>query len=85
MTGEAATTDKLKTHSPFMQVVLRKSGEAMDLGGKALIGLSGASHVLGDRSVQHLDLRWFSVVVAIGGAAVIFGIYLQAKAEETEQ
>ena len=85
MAAEETAAAKPKTHSPFMQVILRKGGEAMDLGGKALIGLSGASHVLGDHSVQHQDWRWFSVVVAVGGAAVIFGIYLQAKAEETQR
>ncbi len=57
----------------------------MDLGGKALIGLSGVGHVLGDHSFQHLDWRWLSSVVVTGGVAVVFGIYLQAKAEETER
>ena len=72
-----------KKHSAFAQVVFRKSGEVMDLGGKALIGLSGLGHVLGDHNVQHLDWRWLGVVLVASGAAVVVGIYLQAKAEET--
>ena len=83
--AEAGATEavKPKKHSPFIQTLFRKSGEATDLGGKALIGLSGLSHVLGDHSFQHLDWRWFGSVVVVGGAMVILGIYLQAKAEET--
>ena len=55
--AEAGATEavKPKKHSPFIQTLFRKSGEATDLGGKALIGLSGLSHVLGDHSFQHLD------------------------------
>ena len=81
--GKAFMAETPKKHSAFAQVVFRKSGEVMDLGGKALIGLSGLGHVLGDHDVRRLNWRWLGLVLLASGAAVVVGIYLQAKAEET--
>jgi hypothetical protein len=44
-----------KKHSAFYQVVFRKSGEAFDLGGKALIGLSGLGSLLQARGSGPVD------------------------------
>ena len=81
--GQRADPDKPKKHAPFYQVVFRKSGEAADLGGKALIGLSGLGSLLQAHSVARVDWLGLLVRVAIGGVFLALGIYLQAKAEET--
>ena len=77
------TADKPKKHSPFTQVIFRKSGEAADLAGKALIGFSGVGSLLQVQKTAHMD--WFGLIfrAAVGVAFLALGIYLQAKAEET--
>ncbi len=81
--AERAPAEKPKKHSAFMQVILRKSGEALDLGGKGLLGFSGLGHLLGDHNTPRLSWKWLSVEVILGGLWLLLGIYLQAKAEET--
>ena len=83
MSGEAGTADKPKKHSPFAQVVFRKTGEAFDLGGKALVGLAGLGSAVGAHRLQ--DVGWLRLLggFAIGGVLIAVGIYLQARAEET--
>ena len=81
--GEATTADKPKKHSAFMQVILRKSGEAMDLGGKGLLGFSGLGQILQAKARLGSDPGRAGVEVLLGGMLLLTGIYLQAKAEET--
>ncbi len=83
MAVEATTADKPKTHSPFAQTAFKKSGEALDLGGKALISFSGLGPLLKAKSFADVDWLRLTVEVLVGGAFLAFGIYLQAKAEET--
>ncbi len=83
MTAESTTADKPKKHAPFAQTAFKKSGEALDLGGKALIGFSGLGPLLKAKTFADVDWLRLAVEVLVGGAFLIFGIYLQAKAEET--
>jgi hypothetical protein len=70
-----------KKHSAFYQVVFRKTGEAFDLGGKALIGLSGLGSLL--QGAARVDWVGLGGRACVGGVFLAPGIYLQAKAEET--
>ena len=84
MAGEGATAaDKPKEHSPFVQVVFRRSGETADLAGKALLGFGGFKSVAQAHRWTDLDWPRLLVVISCGGLAIGVGIYLQAKAEET--
>ena len=72
-----------KTHTAFVQVVLRKTGEAADLAGKAVFGLSGLNLFVTGAHTAEVD-RWrVAACLALGGGLIAMGIYLQAKAEET--
>ena len=79
----AEVADGPKKHSPFMQVVFRKSGESLDLAGKALLALSGAGSLLQAHGAPALDWRRVALGLIVGSGFVAVGIYLQAKAEET--
>jgi len=70
--GEAAA--RPKKHSAFYQVVLRKSGEAFDLGGKALIGLSALGSLLQAHGSGPVD--WVGLVAraCVGGVFPVLGI-----------
>ena len=83
--AEVGATDaaKPKKHSAFAQTAFKKSGEALDLGGKALIGFSGLGPLLKAKTFADVDWIRLMVEVAFGGAFLAFGIHLQAKAEET--
>ena len=83
MGDDATAAEKPKKHSPFAQTAFKKSGEALDLGDKALIGFSGLGPLLKARSFADVDWLRLVVEVVVGSAFLIFGIYLQAKAEET--
>ena len=83
MAGELTPADKPKRHSAFAQVVFRKFGEAFDLGGKAVVGLAGLGSALNAHRLEDVDWARLMGGFAIGGAFLGFGIYLQAKAEET--
>ena len=74
---------KPKRHSAFAQVVFRKFGEAFDLGGKAVVGLAGFGSVFKVRRFADVDWPHLLTGLLVGGAFLAFGIYLQAKAEET--
>ena len=77
------TQAALKKHSPFYQMVFRKTGEVFDLGGKALIALSGLGSLLQAYGAARVD--WLSLArkLMVGGVLLAIGVYLQAKAEET--
>jgi hypothetical protein len=81
--ASAPEAAKPKKHSPFAQVIFRKLGETLDLGGKAVAGLGGFGLIA--KAHQLGDVDWLRLVVGLilGGAVVALGIYLQAKAEET--
>ena len=74
---------KPKRHSAFAQVVFRKFGEAFDLGGKAVVGLAGFGAAFKVRRLVDVDWPHLLTGLAVGGAIISLGIYLQAKAEET--
>ena len=83
--AEANVTEaaKPKRHSAFVQVVFRKFGEAFDLGGKAVIGLAGFGSMFKVSRFADVDWPHLLTGLVVGGAFLAFGIYLQAKAEET--
>ena len=83
MADEAAAAAKPKKHSAFAQVVFRRFGEAFDLGGKAVVGLAGFGSAFKARHFVDVDWPHLLVGLAVGGAFLAPGIYLQAKAEET--
>jgi hypothetical protein len=80
MSDGLAATAGPKTHSAFYRVVFRRTGEAFDLGGKPVIGLSG----LGSRRQGAARIDWVGLGAraSVGGVFLALGIYLQAKAEE---
>ena len=75
--------DKPKKHSAFAQVVFRKLGETLDLGGKAVVGLGGLGSVFKAHGLADIDWPRLLAGLTLGGVVVALGIYLQAKAEET--
>jgi hypothetical protein len=81
MSDGLAAAAGLKKHSAFYQVVFRKTGEAFDLGGKAVIGLSGLGSLL--QGSARIDWIGLGARASVGGVFLALGIYLQAKAEET--
>jgi hypothetical protein len=83
MSEGLAAEARPKRRSAFYQVVFRKSGEAFDLGGKALIGLSGLGALLQAHGSGPVD--WVGLVAraCVGGVFLALGIYLLAKADET--
>ena len=81
--ASASEVAKPKKHSAFVQTVFRKSGETLDLGGKALIGISGLGPAL-KGGLAHIDSALLLTAISGGSVAIAAGIYLQAKAEETE-
>ncbi|WP_174301039.1 hypothetical protein [Caulobacter sp. S45] len=80
---DEATAGKPKKHSAFAQVVFRKPGETLDLGGKAIVGLGGLGSVIKAGGLSSVDWPRSLAGLVVGGAVVALGIYLQAKAEET--
>ena len=81
--AEATETAPPKRHSAFAQVVFRKLGESLDLGGKTIVGLGGAGPLFKAHGFVDMDWPRLLTWLVVGGAIVALGIYLQAKAEET--
>ncbi len=83
MSDGRATAAVPKRHSAFYQVVFRKTAEAFDLGGKAVIGLSGLGSLLQAHGSGPVDWVGLGARACVGGFFLALGIYLQAKAEES--
>jgi hypothetical protein len=83
--GEASATEggRPKTHTPFRPGLFRKTGEAFDLAGKGVFGLSGLNLVIGSPHPAGANWLRLSLCVVLSSGFVALGIYLQAKAEET--
>lgn len=68
-----------KARSAFVKTFMRKSGEAFDLAGKALLGVSLLKQFAAGEPFPE---DAFGIVAALTGFLfVIAGIYLQAEAE----
>jgi hypothetical protein len=80
-----AQQSRTTAQARYWRTFLRKSGEALDLGGKALTaaGAAGVLAPLATKAVLRIPTAAILATILVGIAFVVFGVHLQALADRS--